>query len=101
MFVYRTQAEKSIPSETLDARAPAQTEEEYQRAVHAVLATYRETHDAAQAHDTLLYFSRIPGDMKDVHLALVGAFGKLAAGAREDGERRLDALVAEYSWLSL
>ncbi len=90
-----------IPAETLDASAPAQTEQEYQQAVRAVLGAYTTTGDASAAHNTLLYITRIPASMKDVHIGLVGALGKIAAGEREDGELRLQALTLQYSWLSL
>lgn len=92
---------RALPAETVDASAPAQTEEEYQQAVRAVLSAYATDKDASAAHDTLLYFTRIPASMKDLHIGLVGAFGKLAAGEREDGALRLQALELQYSWLSL
>lgn len=101
--VYTNRAEKSdrIPAETIDASAPAQTEEEYEQAVRTVLGAYAQDADADAAYDKLLYITRIPAGMKDVHIGLVGAFGKLAAGDREDGNLRLDALKAQYSWLVL
>jgi hypothetical protein len=49
----------------------------------------------------LLYITNIPTSMKDVHIGLVGAFGKLAQGEREDGALRLQALTLQYSWLAL
>lgn len=91
----------AIPAETIDASQPAQTEEEYQQAVRAVLSAYASDNDASAAHDKLLYITRIPASMKDIHIGLVGAFGKLAAGEREDGNLRLQALALQYSWLSL
>lgn len=97
----RTPSGSTLPAETIDASQPAQTEEEYQQAVRAVLSVYATDKDAGVAHDMLLYITRIPASMKDVHIGLVGAFGKLAAGDREDGELRLQALVLQYSWLSL
>ena len=101
VYVYRSQNPTSIPAETADASPPAQTEEEYQSAVRSILATYESERNAEAAYDTLLYVARIPGSMKDVHIGLVGAFGKLAAGNKEDGERRLEALRIQYSWLAL
>ncbi len=103
--VYHRQAEERsgnrIPAEAVDASQPAQSEEEYQNAVRVVLHTYDTDHDASAAYDTLLYITRIPSSMKDIHIGLVGAFGKLAAGEREDGELRLQALHIQYSWLTL
>ncbi|NBS70619.1 hypothetical protein EBT31_17140 [bacterium] len=101
VYAHREKNPTRIPAEMVDVAQPAQTDEEYQRAVRAILATYAQEKDAGAAHDTLLYITRIPGSMKDVHIGLVGAFGKLAAGDQEDGERRLQALEAQYSWLSL
>jgi CHASE1-domain containing sensor protein len=101
VYTHRSQNPRRIPAETIDASQPAQTEEEYQSAIRSVLATYEGDKNAEAAYDTLLYIARIPGDMKDVHIGLVGAFGKLAAGNKEDGERRLEALRIQYSWLVL
>ena len=101
VYSNRSAHEPKIPAETVDASEPAQTEEEYQQAVRAVLSAYAADKDASAAHDTLLYITRIPASMKDVHIGLVGAFGKLAAGEREDGELRLQALYLQYSWLTL
>ncbi|MEK9156690.1 MAG: hypothetical protein AAB448_00950 [Patescibacteria group bacterium] len=101
VYAYREQHPNRIPAETVDASQPAQTEEEYQSAVRSVLTTYESDQNAEAAYDTLLYITRIPGSMKDAHIGLVGAFGKLAAGDEEDGERRLEALRIQYSWLAL
>lgn len=97
----RASMRNELPAETVDASRPAQTEEEYQQAVRGVLSAYAADKNASAAHDTLLYITRIPASMKDVHIGLVGAFGKLAADEREDGELRLQALVLQYSWLAL
>ncbi len=101
VYAHRAQHAERIPAETADASQPAQTEEEYQSAVRSVLAAYESGQDADATYDTLLYITRIPGSMKDAHIGLVGAFGKLAAGDEEDGERRLEALRIQYSWLAL
>lgn len=101
VYIQGPQQPPSIPAETVDALPPAQSEEEYQSAVRSILATYATKNDADEAYDMLLYITRIPGSMKDVHIGLVGAFGKLAAGEREDGERRIEALRIQYSWLAL
>lgn len=101
VYTYRNQHSNRIPAETVDASQPAQSEEEYQAAVRSILATYQVDSDADAAYDTLLYITRIPASMKDPHIGLVGAFGKLAGGDREDGERRLEALRIQYSWLVL
>jgi len=101
VYTHRSQNPTRIPAETADASQPAQTEEEYQSAVRSVLSAYKNDNDADAAYDTLLYIARIPGSMKDVHIGLVGAFGKLAAGDKEDGERRLEAIRIQYSWLAL
>lgn len=101
--VYYTQHEERsrISAESVGALHPAQSEEEYQSAVRAVLTTYASESNASAAYDTLLYITGIPASMKDVHIGLVGAFGKLAAKQQEDGERRLQALYAQYPWLIL
>jgi hypothetical protein len=39
--------------------------------------------------------------MKTFHIDLISAYGKLASGSTADGNARLDALVAQYPWLSL
>lgn len=101
VYTNRSTGPKSLPAETVDASQPAQTEAEYQQAVRTVLSAYAQNNNPEAAYDTLLYITRIPGSMKDVHIGLVGAFGKLAGGEREDGERRLEALKAQYPWLAL
>lgn len=101
VYAYRAQYPNRIPAETVDASQPAQSEEEYQTAIRSILSTYQTDNDAEAAYDTLLYVTRIPTSMKDPHIGLVGAFGKLAGGDKEDGERRLEALRIQYSWLAL
>lgn len=101
VYMYRAQHPNIIPAETRDVSQPAQSEEEYQAAVRSILSTYQIDQDADAAYDTFLYITRIPASMKDPHIGLVGAFGKLAGGEKEDGNRRLEALRIQYSWLTL
>ena len=84
-----------------EEREPAQSTEAYQHAVQEILRTYEVSNNANVAYDTLLYLTRIPASMKDVHFGLVASFGKIAVGDETEGLRRLDALRAEYSWLVL
>lgn len=80
---------------------PAQSEEEYQSTIRAILTTYASDNDVSTAYDTLIYITHIPTSMKDVHIGLVSAFGKLASGDKEEGGVRLEALRLQYPWLVL
>ncbi len=99
IFLHRSN--DSVPAETVDASSPAMTEAAYKEAVRTLLQSYAQNADATVAYDTLLLLNHIPASMKDVHIALVGAFGKLMAGAQDEGNLRLEALRAQYSWLIL
>lgn len=95
---YRTPRASNGPAEIF---VPAQSEEEYQQAIRAILATYATDNDVRTTYDTLIYITHIPASMKDVHIGLVSAFGKLASGDKEEGSVRLEALRLQYSWLIL
>ena len=69
----------NTPAETVDSKPPAMSEGEYQGAVKLIMTNYA----------------------SDVHIALVGAFGKLAAGDKEDGEKRLNDAKTTYAWLNM
>ncbi len=101
VYAHKEKSAARTSRENPEVTMPAKSDEEYQRAVQEVLRAYAEEQNAAAAHDTLLYITRIPAGMKDVHIGLVGAFGKLAANEEEDGSRRLEALKIQYSWLNL
>ena len=91
----------NTPAETVDSKPPAMSEGEYQGAVKLIMTNYASDKDASSAQNMLLTIDRIPASMKDVHIALVGAFGKLAAGDKEDGEKRLNDAKTTYAWLNM
>jgi hypothetical protein len=78
----------------------APTEDEYQQAVRTILAKYTEDTDAQAAYDAFIQLD-VPAAMQSFHIRLIVTFGKLASSAQTDGEARFQALIAQYSWLSL
>lgn len=74
------------------------TEEEYQSAVRTILTNADS--DEQAAYDAIVLL-RVPKSMQTFHIDLIIAFGKLASGNPADGNARLDALMAQYPWLSM
>lgn len=79
---------------------PAVTETEYQSAVRTIYSTYQTDGDVQKAYDAFIQL-RVPVSMQAFHIDLVIAFGKLAAKDVSEGESRLNAILAQHSWLSL
>ena len=90
----------SADDETERIAAPSVTEESYTAAVTAVLSTYATDRSAPDTYGALILL-RVPPTMQQLHFDLVVAFGQLSAGNAQDGEARLAALKAQYSWLPL
>lgn len=82
-----------------EATVVAPTQEAYRAAVTRVIAIYKEDDDAAAAENALALL-RVPADALQMHLDLVIAFGKLAAGDA-DGATRRAILAGQYPWLGL
>lgn len=78
----------------------APTDDEYQTAVRTIFASYTSDHNAQAAYDAFIQL-HVPASMQTFHIDLIIAFAKLAAGNTTDGQARLDALTAQYSWLSM
>ena len=85
--------------ETVEA-VPAVTEAEYQSAVTSIMATYRTDKNAQAAYDALVVL-HVPASMQTFHIDAIIAFGKLAGKDAADGQARLNALAAQYSWFTL
>lgn len=90
--------QSSVNRET-QKKEPA-TEEGYQSAVTSILETYAEEKDAQAAYNALILL-RVPVAFQTLHFDLVVAMGKLMVKETADGESRLQALKAQYSWLPL
>lgn len=80
--------------------APAVTAEGYEASVNSVLDMYADDRDAKAAYNALILL-RVPASYQTVHFDLVVAMGKLMGGDKADGEARLTAVKAQYSWLHL
>jgi hypothetical protein len=76
------------------------SDEVYQGAVTSLLNDYAVNDDAEATYRALIAV-RVPADSLNLHYELVIAFGKLMSGDTEDGESRLAALKAQYTWLPL
>lgn len=79
----------------------APTGTEYEAAVQSVVTTYfaSSSSDADQtAYDALLVM-RVPEAYKDVHIALVLAFGQLVVGEGQDGNARLSDIQTANPWI--
>mgnify|MGYP001588261847 CR=1 FL=1 len=74
------------------------TEEEYKAAVRSIVMNA--DRDEQAAYDALVLL-RVPGSMQTFHIDVIIAYGKLAAGNTADGQARFEALLVQYSWLSL
>ena len=79
---------------------PAVTEAEYQSAVASIMATYRTDKNAQSAYDALVVL-HVPASMQTFHIDAIIAFGKLVGKDAADGQARLSALAAQYSWFTL
>lgn len=79
---------------------PAVTEADYQSAVSSIMATYKADKNAQAAYDALVVL-HVPASMQTFHIDAIIAFGKLANKDAADGQARLSALAAQYSWFSL
>jgi hypothetical protein len=88
------------PQTPLDSSASPVTEEGYRSAVNAVMATYRESNDAQAAYDALIVL-HVPSVFQQFHIDCIIALGKLASGDVADGNARLSALRAQYSWFTM
>lgn len=80
--------------------ANAVTEAEYQNAVNTILSTYSLEKNAQAAYGACIQL-RVPTGMQTFHIDLIIALGKLASGDVADGQSRLDALLAQNSWLAM
>lgn len=87
---------KKEPVEVL----PAVTEADYQSAVLSIMATYRTDKNAQAAYDALIVL-HVPASMQRFHIDAIIAFGKLVGKDAADGQARLNALAAQYSWFTL
>ena len=92
--------EKNPDVRELIAPATTVNEDTYTGAVTSFLQDYAAS-KAEEATYTALIAVRVPGDMLNLHYELVVAFGKLVNGDTDDGQARLAALKAQYSWLPL
>jgi hypothetical protein len=72
----------------------------YTAAVTSLLEDYQAGAEAEATYNALIAV-RVPADMLNLHYELVIGFGKLVNGDKADGEARLAALKAQYSWLPL
>jgi predicted anti-sigma-YlaC factor YlaD len=79
---------------------PAVTEADYQSAVTSIMSTYRTDKNAQAAYDALVVL-HVPASMQQFHIDVIIAFGKLAGKNAADGQARLNALAAQYSWFVL
>lgn len=80
--------------------APAVTEADYQSAVTSIMAMYRTDKNAQSAYDALIVL-HVPASMQTFHIDVIIAFGKLVGKNAADGEARLNAIAAQYSWFTL
>ena len=78
--------------------ADSVTEDEYQAAVRTILTDQKS--DEQAVYDALVLL-RVPKSMQAFHIDLIITFGKLASGNAAEGNARLNALVAQYAWLSM
>ena len=74
------------------------TEDEYQAAVRTILTDQK--NDEQAVYDALVLL-RVPKSMQAFHIDLIITFGKLASGNAAEGNARLNALLAQYAWLSM
>ena len=75
-------------------------EEVYKGAITSLLEDYATQQDPEATYNALIAL-RVPADMLNLHYELVIGFGKIVSGDAADGEARLAALKAQYTWLPL
>ena len=80
--------------------APAVTEADYQLAVGTIMAAYAADNNAQSAYDALIVL-HVPASRQSFHIDVIVAFGKLVSKDVADGQARLRALAAQYSWFIL
>ncbi len=89
----RSASSVSIPE--VQELSPEELERAWRQSVDALLATYDETQNAAQAKQALLQ-ARVPAEARETHLALVLAFEALVQGASAESEARLGQAREQY-----
>ncbi len=90
------ESEKIREAYRADMLTPALDEDAYYRTVRMVLAAYEADGKGEAAYDAVLAIRHIPESLKDAHISIVAALGKIAAGDVEEGRRRLDVVKSEY-----
>ena len=90
-------SEQNVGQSSPEQEISTPTYVEYQSQVIAILEAYLETDDEQSAYTALLDVW-VPVEAKEVHLDLVVAFGKLAAGD-ENGAELVDQVRASHLWL--